>query len=356
VIQVLLRMVVFLEGYLEKRGGSKGGRRNWQRRFFVLTDEAITYFTPKGELKGSIPLVLVTEVKNSPIKSRENCFLIEYDCTDMDKNSKNGLREIPIDCIDTGTKNKWIKYVDTICKIYKLQKGNSMFTDYQNALAERTLHILKMAGALYSNNHEFLKRLVNDNAKREWNEAITPLIEPLFNTMDQFVGAARDGNFKSTEQMNQLLSPLEKMISGIISRWGRLNDKGHGNEVDKMSSNLEALESAVHRMENVVVKYINDTQTKMEEEALEKEKEKVKMEEIKIQQEKQQQEMKIQMEEQLKNAPPEPINPMDDPNLSDFEREIYKIKNQYGGDLDNMDEDDPNSNILNSLLVLKDLK
>jgi len=347
----------FLEGWLEKRGGSKGGRRNWQKRYFVLTDEMVAYFTPKGELKGHIPLVFVTEVKNSPVKSRENCFSIEYDCTEMSKKdkTKKGVREIPIDCGDMNTKSRWIKYVDTIVKIYKLQHGNNMFTEYQTAVSERTLNIMKMGAQFFTNNHEFMKRLINENTKREWNEVVTPLLDALFNTLAEFVSAARDGTVKTTEAMNALLSPLEKMIGGIISRWGRLNDKGHGNEVDKMAPNLEALESAVHRMENVVVKFITDENERIKQEGIAKEKEKERLEQLKKQQEEQREELKKQREELARNPPPKPYNPLEDPNLSEFEKEVYRQKDKFG-DVDELKDDDPNSNILKSLLDLQNLK
>jgi len=231
-----------------------------------------------------------------------------------------------------------------------------MFSDHQTSLSDRALNLLKMGSQFFANNSEYLKRVVNVNTKKEWQDTTFPLLEPLFQLIEDTSGSARDGMFKSTELLNPKISPFEKMIGNVISKWGRLNEKGHGPEVDKMGPNLEALEGSVHRLENVVVKYINDTKEQERKDAenkrlMQEKMEKMKEEQIK-EQERIKQLIKEQEEERIRNPPPP--DPLTDPNVSQFDKEVYKIKNQYG-DVENIDTDDPNNNIMKSLLDLSSL-
>jgi len=251
-----------------------------------------------------------------------------------------------------------------------------LFSEYQNALAERTTAVLKTAGAFYSNNYEFLKRVMNENTKREWIEAVAPLLDQLFIALEEFIAAVRDGTMRSTGPMSTLLSPLEKTIGSIISKWGRLNEKGHGQEVDKMGSNLEAFESATHRLENLVVKFIADFQAKIQQEQEEKQKQQEQIQQLQLQQQQQIQQINQQQlnqqgqqgqqgqEQIIQTQPSQPPPPssnldilqqlddieVDSSNLSDLDKEIRKLSNQYGDKIYN--EDDPNATILNALLDL----
>lgn len=50
--------VVLKTGHLWKRGGHKGGRKTWKRRFFALKDETLHYYSPSNPtLLGAMPLV-----------------------------------------------------------------------------------------------------------------------------------------------------------------------------------------------------------------------------------------------------------------------------------------------------------
>jgi hypothetical protein len=59
----LLDRQPLLKGWLSKKGGTKGGRRNWTERYFVLRGETLTYYLSEGssgegeEMKGEITLL-----------------------------------------------------------------------------------------------------------------------------------------------------------------------------------------------------------------------------------------------------------------------------------------------------------
>jgi len=268
------------------------------------------------------------------------------------KKAKKDVREIPIDCLDPQAKSRWLKFIEVVTKIYKLQKNNSMFTEYQTSLSERLLQALRAGSAFYSNNTEFVKRLVNENSKREWIEATNPLLDQYFTSLDEFISITRDGTIRTAEVGTEMLGNVEKQISSIISRWGRLNDKGHGPEVEKMGTNLEALESSFHRIENVVVKFIGDQQQLLAEK--QQAAEKVKAKQQQLQQQQQQQQLQLQQQQMNNQAitTSKTVQPEIDPNMSQIDREIYQLKNEYGA---NLDTDDPNAAILNALLDLSDL-
>jgi len=270
-----------------------------------------------------------------------------------DKKRKQDSLELPIDCLDPYVKQRWFKYLDTIVKVYKLQKNTSMFGEYQSALTERLVLLLRSSGAFYTNNAEFLKRLVNQNSKNEWNEAIGPMLDSIFRVLDEVNGCARDGMMRSAELTKESLKPLEKAVSNSIGRWGRLNDKGHGPEVDKMQQNLEAIESCVHRLENVLVDYIgkvkDEADKKKQMEEKQKEAEAKKIEQI-------QEYRKLQAEEQKKYAEQLALQnkePEFGSNVSDIDKKILTLNHQYNKQ--NLDDDDPNAKIMNMLAGLSDL-
>jgi len=50
--------VVLKTGFLWKRGGHRGGRKTWKRRFFALKDETLHYYgLSSSTLLGAMPLV-----------------------------------------------------------------------------------------------------------------------------------------------------------------------------------------------------------------------------------------------------------------------------------------------------------
>jgi len=136
-----------------------------------------------------------------------------------------------------------------------------LFNAYQSSLTERIYQILNASGGFFMNNFEFIKRLVSQPTKNEWMEVVVPLFEPLFNFLNRITFACRDATLRTSEDAMEHFGPLEKIIGTMITKWGRLNDKGHGPEVDKMSSCLEALESSVHRLENVVAPFVQEQKT-----------------------------------------------------------------------------------------------
>jgi len=317
-----------------------------------LNEEIIAYFTPRGEQKGTIPLQYINEIKEYSTKSRPNMFVLMVDCT-YDKKRKQDAIELPIDCVDPYVKQRWFKYIDTIIKVYKLEKNTSMFGAYQSSLTERLILLMRACGAFYTNNSEFLKRLVNQGSRTEWNEAVGPMLESVFNVMNEVNGCARDGNIRSAEITNEALKPLEKIISNAIGRWGRLNDKGHGPEVDKMQSNLEGIESCVHRIENVLVDFISKVKEEAENKRVMEEKQK----EADAKKQVQLQELrKQQIEEQKKYAEQVALQnkePEYDPNISDIDKKILSLSHKYKKQ--NIDEEDPNAKIMNMLAGLTDL-
>jgi len=40
----LQKLAHMKQGYLKKQGGSEGGRKNWRKRYFVLTDQSLAYY------------------------------------------------------------------------------------------------------------------------------------------------------------------------------------------------------------------------------------------------------------------------------------------------------------------------
>jgi len=269
-------------------------------------------------------------------------------------------REIPIDCLTPESKTRWFKYTDAILKVYKLQKNNSMFSEIQTVLAERVLSIVRIGGTFFANNSEFLKRLVNPQSKTEWNEAVTPLLDVMFTLVIDGTACARDGTMGSIENLIVAVGPLEKLMGSIVSRWSRLNDKGHGPEVDKMGPNLENFESAIHRLENSLVKHVSDTKQGEIDRLANIEKQKQLMEAKKIENAKLMKEREIAMQQQMKEnneymlqQERENQKKKDDPfglDLS-FGGNVKRQMDQYGG----LDDKDPNSAILKSLMDLNNL-
>jgi len=50
--------VILKTGYLWKRGGHRGGRKSWRRRFFALKNENLHYYNPgNASLLGAMPMV-----------------------------------------------------------------------------------------------------------------------------------------------------------------------------------------------------------------------------------------------------------------------------------------------------------
>jgi len=227
-----------------------------------------------------------------------------------------------------------------------------MFTEYQYNMTERIIAFVKASGAFLTNNYEFNKRLVNASTKTEWNEVVVPFVDPFIHLIGEYAMVTRDGTLRTAEDVVGLLNPLEKIITNMINRWARLNEKGHGAEVDKMSQNLEALESQVHRLENVIVKFITDQKQAVvdKEKEIEKQKqanEKKQQEYLKLQQ--QQQSLLTQQQNQQNNNVQKPEPPPKFKN--ELDKEIYEQKNKFK----NVDENDPNASILKSLMDLNNL-
>jgi len=207
------------------------------------------------------------------------------------------------------------------------------------------------------NNFEFVKRLVSQPTKTEWMEVVVPLFEPLFNFLNRITFACRDATLRTSEDAMEHFGPLEKIIGTMITKWGRLNDKGHGPEVDKMASCLETLESSVHRLENVVAPFVQEQKTLKKSNALTlinptvaKVLDRVNDPTpitnsggVRLPQQ-QQQVVYIQQIE------PEVV--VDESRMTDIEKQIYRQKKEFS----NLDVDDPNASILSSLMDLDSLK
>jgi len=270
-----------------------------------------------------------------------------------DKHAKSDIRYLPIDFQTPDNKARWFRVIDAIVKIYKLKKNNSMFNEYQNNLSERIYQILLTSAAFYSNNVEFMKRLVDQTAKTEWSEAFTPLLDPLFSFLGKITGAARDGTLRTSEDAMESFSPLEKIIGSMNTKWGRLNEKGHGPEVEKMSTNLEALESNVHRLENIVVPFVNDLKNAKKNVVPQfiNKPNFVQQPITNRQQPITNQQVVINQQVYIETQPPPEEIVIDEDNMTEIEKQIYHQKQQYS----NLDRDDPNAAILNALMDLNDL-
>jgi len=264
---------------------------------------------------------------------------------------KVAVREIPIDCGTPELKTRWFKYIDTLVKTFKLTKNNTMFTEYQFNMTERIIAFVKAAGAFLTNNNEFIRRCVSQQTKTDWMEVVIPFIDPFIHLIGEYVMVTRDGTLRSAEDVVGLLNPVEKLITNMINRWARFTDKGHGPEVDKMSQNLENLESHIHRLENEICKFVSDQKQAImdKEKDAEKKKQEAEVRKQEYEKMKQQQAILIQQQEKeakINNKPPPP------PQFkNELDREIYEQKNKYKG----VNDDDPNASILKSLLDLNNL-
>jgi len=295
----------------------------------------------------------VIEVKEIEFKGRTHCIQITIDSSD-DKKAKTDMREIPIDCLNPEIKIKWFKTVDTISKIYKLRKDSHLFNPYQSSLTERIYQILNASGAFYLNNFEFVKRLVSQPTKNEWMEVVVPLIEPLFNFLNRITFACRDATLRTSEDAMEHFGPLEKIIGTMITKWGRSNDKGHGPEVDKMGSCLEAIESSVHRLENIVAPFVQEQKTLKKSNALTLINPTVAKVLNKVN-EPPPNNLGLSGGQQIvyiQQYAPEPEVVVDETNMTEIEKQLNRQKKEFS----NLDVDDPNAAILASLMDLDSLK
>ena len=49
-------VVIAKSGYLTKQGGARGGRKNWKKRFFVLKEDCLFYYSEENNLLGVMPV------------------------------------------------------------------------------------------------------------------------------------------------------------------------------------------------------------------------------------------------------------------------------------------------------------
>ena len=77
-----------MKGWLQKKGGSKGGRRNWTRRWFVLTGNGeLQYFKDPGDTKEkkAIPLADCSALRMTSHKDKVFCIAFEVSETTSGK-------------------------------------------------------------------------------------------------------------------------------------------------------------------------------------------------------------------------------------------------------------------------------
>uniref|UniRef100_A0A7S3GEP1 PH domain-containing protein n=1 Tax=Palpitomonas bilix TaxID=652834 RepID=A0A7S3GEP1_9EUKA len=114
---------VEMQGWMAKKGGStaggrnwmKGGRRNWKRRYFFLSNDTLTYFENEEMTaeKGSVS-ILEGEVVTDPTYVKEKRFIL-----------RTRERDMMVEVDDDTAKEEWVKSLKTNILFFRLQSRGS---------------------------------------------------------------------------------------------------------------------------------------------------------------------------------------------------------------------------------------
>lgn len=67
-------------GYLTKQGGGEGGRKNWKKRWFVLSEDRLEYFKSESELDRPLGVIMLSDyiaLHDDEESKKPYCFLLE---------------------------------------------------------------------------------------------------------------------------------------------------------------------------------------------------------------------------------------------------------------------------------------
>ena len=102
------------EGWLFKKGGRKGGRKNWKRRYFKFEQERLSYYTDEtlNRIRGFVPLTdraMVIDTGNNEMHKNKN---VKYTFTVLEDRSVPLGLELSADSI--ATKEAWMESIQFV--------------------------------------------------------------------------------------------------------------------------------------------------------------------------------------------------------------------------------------------------
>jgi hypothetical protein len=148
------------QGYLSKKGGSKGGRRNWKKRYFVLTGDDLRYYenyqafiSKPTQPKGAVGMRNYDKILDSTESSNEAhpfCFVLEA-----------SERKLFMSSAARMTKGEWIDAIASIGEMHKFmvaktERSSVMLGTVENGLIEIVFKLLEKVSAVVSNVYSFI--------------------------------------------------------------------------------------------------------------------------------------------------------------------------------------------------------
>eukprot|EP01129_Flabellula_baltica_P004288 TRINITY_DN1481_c0_g1_i1.p1 TRINITY_DN1481_c0_g1~~TRINITY_DN1481_c0_g1_i1.p1 ORF type:complete len:213 (-),score=58.79 TRINITY_DN1481_c0_g1_i1:24-662(-) len=200
----------------------------------------------------------------------------------------------------------------------------------------------------FQNGYEFLRRVVNADAKAEFLDMVSNLPELVILATDALSTSIKDSTFNAVNQGMDALSQLDNELSAAIGRWSRMerSQTGYGNEVDQVPVTLEAFEQAINSCRNPIVKYINARTEEEKGKEEERQRQEEEAERIKAEQEKMREEQEEALRLQKEQEEAEAAALAAQFEGRELDKQIYELTEQY----EDLDLNDPNASILNALM------
>eukprot|EP01130_Rhizamoeba_saxonica_P015950 TRINITY_DN7277_c0_g1_i1.p1 TRINITY_DN7277_c0_g1~~TRINITY_DN7277_c0_g1_i1.p1 ORF type:complete len:351 (+),score=58.96 TRINITY_DN7277_c0_g1_i1:8-1060(+) len=230
------------QGYLLKKGGSKGGRRNWSNRFFVLSADSLRYYSEKGgTLKGEIALTEFVSATCFRLKNHPYCI-----------NLNTGSRTFLIDISEENRRVEWLTAIRGIGGLWKYLSTPKVTG---NTLGEK---IITLGKVLLDNILEVLDiaRDIDKQYEKDWrlegfSDCVDNMVDNLFlflvvsiDTKEKNYDTASWGKFISS--IDSFLRNMDLLVEKIDISLSPLNINEHYPNLKVTLKNMYRLFNSIH--------------------------------------------------------------------------------------------------------------
>lgn len=253
-------MSCFKEGFLEKKGGgtSKAGRRNWKKRWFVLTDKKLMYFTVSGEKKGelSLPRFISAEGANplpTPEKDQKHPFCFSFRAQNLTKKGRF-VRVLLMEAGSKDVKEEWLRYLNAVGNVYIINSKSEQesYTQPQKSLCNLAMVHLTTSATFVIYGDRFIRDSPNKQAQEQMQEVLQKWTPLLICTIEAIVAEVKEATERNVKAVIENCSKFAKLLKVTSTVWSEVSEgQLIGETKTKVSAAIESMQKTLKELGEV---------------------------------------------------------------------------------------------------------